>query len=103
MDHQLCKLTLVYPVTADDQILDFLLDSRPPLPGFTSLRAEGHGSGFESASTREKVRGRVERRLLFMILGRGRLQSLLTELREQIAIPNLAYWVEPVESFGLFK
>lgn len=103
MDHEFCKLTVVFPVAAEDQILDFLLDSRPQLPGFTSLRAEGHGAGFERASTREQVRGRIERRLLFIVLSRRRLQSLLVELQEKIAVPNLAYWVEPVESFGLFR
>lgn len=103
MDQDLCKLTLVFPVAAEDQILDFLLDSRPALPGFTSLRAEGHGAGFEGASAREKVRGRIERRLLFMVLSRARLRSLLIEFQERIAVPNLAFWVEPVESFGSFK
>jgi Protein of unknown function (DUF3240) len=103
MDHDLCKLNLVFPVTAEDQILEFLLDSRPALTGFTSLRVEGHGAGFEDASPREMVRGRIERRLVFIVLGRARLVSLLAELREQIAVPNLAYWVEPVEQFGQFK
>ncbi|WP_296713184.1 DUF3240 family protein [Rhodoblastus sp.] len=103
MDSELCKLTLVYPEAADDLILDFLLASHPPLSGFTSLRAEGHGAGFEGATTREMVRGRVERRLLFVVLSRARLQNLLAELHERISVPNLAYWVEPVESFGLFK
>jgi hypothetical protein len=103
MDHNLCKLTLVYPVAAEDQILEFLLDSRPPLPGFTSLRVEGHGESFDDASTREKVRGRIERRMLFVVLARARLQILLAELHERIAAPHVAYWVEPVERFGLFK
>jgi hypothetical protein len=103
MDHNLCKLTLVYPVGAEDQILEFLLDSQPPLPGFTSLRVEGHGENFDEASTREKVRGRIERRMLFVVLERARLQSLLAELHERIAVPHLAYWTEPVETFGLFK
>lgn len=103
MDHDLCKLNLIFPVAAEDQILDFLLDSQPTLPGFTSLRVEGHGAEFENASPREMVRGRIERRLVFMILDRARLHSLVAELRERIAVPHLVYWVEPVESFGLFR
>jgi hypothetical protein len=61
MDRDLRRLTLVYPVGAEDRILDFLLESTPSLPGFTSWRAEGHGASFDGSSTREKVRGRIER------------------------------------------
>ncbi|WP_294533540.1 DUF3240 family protein [uncultured Rhodoblastus sp.] len=103
MDRELCKLTLVYPVAAEDRVLDFLLDSAPPLPGFTSWRAEGHGASFEGSSTREKVRGRIERNMLAMVLDRARLADLLAGLRAGCAIPDLAYWVERVESFGIFK
>jgi Protein of unknown function (DUF3240) len=103
MDHELCKLTLVFPVAAEDRILDVLLDSEPRLPGFTSLRAEGHGASFEGVSTREKVRGRVERRMLVLVLARPRVDSLLEELHAQCPIPDLTYWVESVERFGQFK
>jgi hypothetical protein len=100
VDQDLCKLTLIYPLTAEDQILDFFLESRPELQGFTSFHAEGHGIGFERTSAREQVRGRIERGMLIVVLARGRLKALLEELRERIAIPNLTFWVEPVEQFG---
>ena len=103
MDRDLCKLTLVYPVTAEDRVVDFLLDAAPSLPGFTSWRAEGHGASFDASSTREKVRGRIERNMLVMVIDRARLADLLAEVRAGCAIPDLAYWVERVESFGLFK
>jgi hypothetical protein len=103
MERDLYKLTLVYPVFAEDKVLDFLLDSKPALPGFTSWRAEGHGSGFEGTSTREQVRGRIERSMLIMVLDRARLVDLLAELRVECAIPNLAYWTERAESFGTFR
>jgi hypothetical protein len=103
MDRDLRRLTLVYPVAAEDRIIDFLLDLTPSLPGFTSWRAEGHGASFEESSTREQVRGRIERKMLVMVLDRARLADLLAELRTGCAIPDLAYWVERVESFGRFK
>jgi len=103
MDRELCKLTLVYPVAAEDRVVDFLLDATPPLPGFTSWRAEGHGASFEASSMREKVRGRIERNMLAMVIERARLNDLLAELRDGCAIPDLAYWVERVERFGVFK
>ncbi|MCW2285131.1 hypothetical protein M2323_002949 [Rhodoblastus acidophilus] len=102
MDRDLCKLTLVYPVAAEDRIIDVLLDAEPSLPGFVSWRAEGHGGGFDKCSAREKVRGRIERGMLVMVLARARLDSLLADLRENCAIPHLAYWVEPVERFGAY-
>jgi hypothetical protein len=103
MHHDLCKLTLVFPVAAEDRILEHLLDSEPPLPGFTSLRAEGHGASFEGVSTREMVRGRVDRRMVVMVLSQARIDSLLADLHEHCPIPDLAYWVESVERFGQFK
>jgi hypothetical protein len=103
MDHDLCKLTLVFPIASEDRILDFLLDSEPPLPGFTSLRAEGHGASFNGVSAREKVRGRVERRMAVLVLARERADALLADLRQQCPIADLTYWVESVERFGQFR
>lgn len=103
MDRDLCKLTLVYPLAAEDRVLDFLLDAAPPLSGFTSWRAEGHGASFDETSTNEKVRGRIERNMLVIVIDRARLADLLTELRAGCPIPNLAYWVERVERFGHFN
>jgi hypothetical protein len=103
MDRDLCRLTLVYPVAAEDRVVDFLLDLEPPVPGFTSWRAEGHGASFEGKSPREKVRGCIERNMLVMVIERARLADLLAEVRAGCAIPDLAYWVERVESFGRFK
>jgi hypothetical protein len=103
MDRDLCKLTLVYPIAAEDRVIDFLLDAEPPLPGFVSWPAEGHGGGFEDSSAREKVRGRIERNMLVMVIDRARLESLLADLRSGCAIPRLVYWVERVERFGRYK
>ena len=100
MDQSPCKLTLVYPLDAEDSITELLLTAEPPLTGFTTLVAEGHGHDFASASTRERVRGRVRRGVLTVILSRGRLDWVLDEIRSKAAIPDLIYWVEPVEAFG---
>jgi uncharacterized protein DUF3240 len=100
MDRSPCKLTLVYPPDAEDRITELLLTAEPPLTGFTTLMAEGHGHDFADASVRERVRGRVRRGLLTVLLARGRLDWLLEEIRTKAAIPDLTYWVEPVEAFG---
>jgi len=100
MDQSACKLTLVYPPDSEDCIVELMLGAEPPLTGFTTWMAEGHGHDFSRASVRERVRGRVMRGVLVLILPRARLTSLLDDIRTKARIANLAYWVEPVEAFG---
>jgi hypothetical protein len=100
MDQSACKLTLVYPPEAEDHIVELLLNSAPPLPGFTTWQADGHGYEFGKASVRERVRGRVARAVLVLILPRSRAGQLLDEIRIGAAVPGLAFWIEPVETFG---
>jgi len=100
MDQPLCKLTLVYPMSAEDQIVEVLLSSEPPLPGFTTFAADGHGQDFSSASANERVRGRVRRGVLMIVLPRPSLSALLKRIASEAPIPRLMHWVEPVESCG---
>jgi hypothetical protein len=100
MDQSACKLTLVYSPAAEDHIVELMLNSEPPLTGFTTWKAEGHGHDFAKASARERVRGRVTRGVLTVIVPRARLPMLFEDIRTKAAIANLAYWVEPVEAFG---
>jgi hypothetical protein len=100
MDQSACKLTLVYPPAAEDHIVELLLNADPPLSGFTTWRAEGHGHDFGKASVQERVRGRVARGVLVLILPRSRLSSVLEDIRSKAAIPNLTFWTEPIDDFG---
>ena len=100
MDQSACKLTLVYPPAAEDHIAELLLNADPPLSGFTTWRAEGHGFDFGNASVREHVRGRVALGMLVLILPRLRLSSVLEDIRLGVDISDLTYWVEPIEAFG---
>lgn len=100
MDQSACKLTLILPVTAEDHIVELLLGSSPPITGFTTWAAEGHGHDFREASAAERVRGRVNRRVLTAVMTRKRADALLEEIRQKAPIPHLAFWIEPVERFG---
>ncbi len=100
MDQSVCKLTLVYPPASDAHIVELMTNSNPPLAGFTTWHAEGHGHSFDNASMRERVRGRIARGILTIVLPRDRLAPLLEEIRTKAAIADLVYWVEPVEGFG---
>jgi hypothetical protein len=42
----------------------------------------------------------VKRGVLTLVIPRDRLAGLLEDIRTRAPIANLAYWVEPVESFG---
>jgi hypothetical protein len=100
MEQQLCKLTLVYPPDIEELIIELLLTAEPPLKGFTTWPADGHGLDFGAASVAERVRGRMRRAVMVLILPRSRLPSLLETVRLKAGAPHLAYWVESVESFG---
>ena len=99
MDSQVCKLTLIYPAIAEDQVIEVLLEQDPALPGFTTWAVDGHGHDFAHASAAERVRGRVKNAMLVAVMPRPRLQSLLEIVREKIPVPGLTYWVEPVDGF----
>jgi hypothetical protein len=97
---QICKLTLVFPRSLEETIIEILLNADPPLGGFTTWAADGHGLDFSDATVAERVRGRVSRSVMVLVMPRSRLPSLLDAIREKAGAPHLAYWVEPVESFG---
>jgi hypothetical protein len=100
MDQSLCKLTLVYPPDIADHLVELVLGIEPPVRGFTTFAAEGHGFDFSKATVRERVRGRVERCVLMAVMPRPRASQLLELLRRKIPVPHLAYWLEPVLEVG---
>lgn len=100
MDKSLCKLTLVFPPSGEDIVVEFLLRADPAVSGFTTWVADGHGLDFNEASINERVRGRVKRSVLVAVLPRQWVSTLLDGLRENAGIANLTHWIEPVDSFG---
>lgn len=100
MDQSACKLTLIYPPASEEQLVELMMNSDPPLPGFTSWRGEGHGHSFSKASLSERVRGRVARGMLVAVVPRCRLAVILEEIRTKAKVSELTYFVEPIEDFG---
>lgn len=92
----LCKLTIVYPPSAADGLVELILGIEPPIGGFTTLSAEGHGFSFANATIGERVRGRVDRQMLIAIMGRAEAEALLELVRTELPVPHIAYWLEPV-------
>ena len=73
---------------------------KPAIGGFTTVDVEGHGFDFSSASLGERVRGRVERQMLLAVLPRTLASSLLDTISQELPVPHMAFWLEPVLEFG---
>jgi hypothetical protein len=100
MDQTLKRLTLLVPDDLGEALLETLLELRPGLPGFTTLAVSGHGERFDGASVREHVRGRIERRMAWLVLPAEDVTRVLQQLRERMPHPDIVWWVEPVEDMG---
>lgn len=100
MNLALKRLTVLVPVDLEEPLLEALLDMRPALPGFTTLAVSGHGERFDGASVRERVRGRIERCMLWLVLPAEDVTRVLKQLRESMPHPDIVWWVEPVEDMG---
>lgn len=95
----LVRLNLVFSPALENVVTEALM-ADPALPGFTLLHAEGHTSDFSRASIREQVRGRVDRRLVWVLIEPGRVDEVLALLRQRIVSRDVRWWVEPVLAGG---
>lgn len=95
----LVRFNLVFPPSLENSITECLI-AAPGMPGFTLLHAEGHTSDFSHAQVPELVRGRVDRRVLWMVLESSRVTELLEALRSEVASGDARWWTEPVLGMG---
>ena len=100
MTDTLCKLVFVCPKETADSIVEILLEVDFQLPAFTTFNAEGHGHNFDVASAHEQVRGRVDRRILWLVLPTSDKNRIVDEVAAQIKNPHDIYWVEPILEIG---
>lgn len=100
MNTSLVQLTLAFPLALEEQLLGELRELDPDLPGFTILRAQGHGHGYAHASIREQVRGRTERGLMQLVMAGDRAEALVAGLGARLPLVEIAYWLTPVLGFG---
>ena len=103
MNSDLQQLTLVFPDELEGAVLDALGAIAPEQP-YTLLHATGHGRDFAAASSRERVRGQVGRRVLWLV-ARAWTSSrrCSAALRERIHSRDLVWWRAPVGAFGDFS
>jgi len=93
-------LNVVVPKSLEEEFVDRLLESTDLVRGFTSYPISGHGGRMATASVSERVRGRSDRVLFQIGMGRGDVGILLAHLRSVMPNPEVAWWVLPVEGFG---
>lgn len=102
MTDALLQLTLVFPDALETAVLDALGDFAPDQP-YTLLHGTGHGRDFAHAGSRERVRGQVGRRVLWLVAPAAGIEPLLAALRERIHSRDLVWWTSPVRAFGDFS
>ena len=100
--NDLVRLSLVFPPRLETALTEALV-AGAGLPGFTLLQAEGHSSDFSTASAAEQVHGRVQRRVLWMLLPRAQVDTVLAALRGQVDAQEVRWWIEPVLAMGTLE
>ena len=93
------RLNLIFPPQLETPITE-ALSADPRMPGFTLLHAEGHTSDFAGASDAERVRGRVARRLLWLVIPAGMKDEVLQLMRTHVDSRDLRWWTEAVLDMG---
>ncbi len=93
-------LTLLIPQNITQAVEDLLLERSDLVSGFTSIDANGHGSGVTLSEAAERVAGHAPRRQI-QLAGREELiQQLLAELKQSLPNSHLFYWLTPVIAMG---
>jgi len=98
-----CCLTLSFPSSLEEPILNQLLEHPEWVEGFSTTRIEGHGQAGIAHGTAELVRGRAGRVHAQIVLNGEDAQALLAHLRAALPNPEVAYWLTPVMEFGRFR
>lgn len=95
-----CLLTLVFPLSLEEEVIGLLLEHPQWASRFVCFRADGHGQAMPLSGSAELVRGRTPRLIVQMIVVRGEVHTLLAELRQSVASPEVAYWLTDLVEWG---
>lgn len=95
-----CLLTLVFPPSLEEAVIDLLLEHPQWASRFICFRADGHGQAMPLSASAELVRGRTPRLVVQLIMARSEVHALLAELRRSVASPEVAYWLAELADSG---
>lgn len=93
-------LTLIIPVSLEEDVLDFLLLHPSWARGFSILSAQGMGQGAPLQSAMELVQGRSARKLVLIAGVQTDLQQLVQALAAEMPSPDVTYWLSPLLAAG---
>ncbi|KQQ40074.1 hypothetical protein ASF61_04545 [Duganella sp. Leaf126] len=93
-------LTMVIPVSLEEDILDFLLLHPRWAGGFSIIAAQGMGQGARLHSAMELVQGRSARKLVLIAGVHADLQRLIEALAREMPVPEVEYWISPLLASG---
>jgi hypothetical protein len=97
-----CCLTIVFPKTLEENLVDHLLTHPEMASGFTTNYVEEHGAGAAFHSAAEQVRGRANRVQMQIVMNREDAAMLVEHLKQDLPNREVAYWISPVLEFGRF-
>lgn len=92
-EQALVTLYISFPISLEEEIIDFCHEHAALAPGFTLLNAEGFGAAHPLRSTAEAVMGRARRRLLLVVLAQEAANALLAELRRELPSHDVVFWL----------
>lgn len=97
-----CLLTIAFPASLEEEVLDLLRARTEWVSGFSLLAADGFGAGARELSTIEQVLGRSRRRLVQILMHSEQVPLLRDAIAAQFQTADMAWWQSPVSGFGRF-
>ena len=95
-------LTLLLPASAEDRVIDWLLEQPDRPIEFSVHRVAARGPLVRLRADDEQVQGFAERAEVKLILERDLCRSLVSSLRALLEEVEGGWWTLPVEAFGTF-
>lgn len=95
-----CCLTLVFPHSLQEKIVDFMLQHQSLTRGFICTQVNGHGPNAVYRTMAEQVRGTVREMQLQTALHEVDAKLVLDDLKKELADANVIYWLTPIISYG---
>ncbi|GMV02797.1 MAG: DUF3240 family protein [Burkholderiaceae bacterium] len=95
-------LVLLIPASAEDRVVDWLLERADQRIEFSVHRVAARGPLVKLKADDEQVQGFAERIEVKLVLQRELCLSLVSSLRTLLGDVDGGYWTLPVEAFGVF-
>jgi hypothetical protein len=92
-------LTIVASPALEETLADWML-ARDDIPGFTSIRVDGHNTDTLQMSLTEQVRGRRHQVMYQAHLDTAHVEAILDDLHSDFSGARIHYWLTPIIRSG---